>query len=299
MNKIELTRLNEPDFNKLDEMKSSLESFLEEDKTSDNWKENIQAILNFQDKDESFKLFNSYKIPSDARVDFCHEPTYISSSILMKAYLTGDCQLKERIESPLIDGLECSTMRNLRGHGLYGLEGQIKALKIFMKGGLREFIDLHPDLNSKFTEMILNIMAEFDARQEQEAFKGPWGEDYKESILQINDYFSTRKVFVYGTLMRGENNHHFLENSKCLGMSAIEGYDMYNVGWFPAIIPGNGRVPGELYEVPENDMASIDMLEGEGNLYIRKCEITRDHELAYIYEYAQDTEGLEKISSWK
>ena len=46
-------------------------------------------------------------------------------------------------------------------------------------------------------------------------------------------------------------------------------------------------------------MASIDMLEGEGSLYIRKCEITTDNEMAYIYEYARDTEGLDKIDSWK
>ena len=295
MTTLKLTRLNEPNIEKLYEMKSALKDFLEERDF-----ENLNTILDFQDKDGSFKLFSTYRIPSDARVDFCHKPTYICSYILMKAYLTGDSELKQKIESPLIQGLECCTMRHLRGHGLYGLEGQMEALNIFMKGGLREFIDLHPDLNSKFTEMILNIMVEFDAREEQEAFKGTWGEDYKENILKINEYFSTRKVFVYGTLMTGESNHHFLENSKCLGKAAIEGYDMYNVGGFyPAIIPGNARIIGELYEVPNEDMPSIDMLEGEGSLYIRKCEITTGNELAYIYEYAQDTAGLEKIDSWK
>ena len=295
MTTLKLTRLNEPNIEKLYEMKSTLRNILEEGDF-----ENLNTILDFQDKDGSFKLFSTYRIPSDARVDFCHEPTYICSSILMKAYLTGDSKLKEKIETPLIHGLERCCCRNLTGHGYDSLQGQIEALNIFMKGGLREFIDLHPDLNSKFTEMILNIMVEFDAREEQEIFKGTWGEDYKEDILKINEYFSTRKVFVYGTLMTGESNHHFLENSTCLGKAAIEGYDMYNVGGFyPAIIPGNARIIGELYEVHENDMSSIDMLEGEGSLYIRKCEITTGNELAYIYEYAQDTEGLDKIDSWK
>ena len=295
MTTLKLTRLNEPNIEKLYEMKSTLRNILEEGDF-----ENLNTILDFQDKDGSFKLFSTYKIPSDARVDFCHEPTYICSSILMKAYLTGDSELRQKIETPLIHGLERCCCRNLTGHGYDSLQGQIEALNIFMKGGLREFIDLHPDLNSKFTEMILNIMVEFDAREEQEAFKGTWGEDYKENILKINEYFSTRKVFVYGTLMNGESNHHFLENSKCLGKAAIEGYDMYNVGGFyPAIIPGNARIIGELYEVPNEDMPSIDILEGEGSLYIRKCEITIGNELAYIYEYAQDTEGLDKIDSWK
>ena len=298
MNNLKLTRQNEPNFDELNEMKSALKNFLEEKADSKNWMENLNIILDFQDSDGSFKLLSTYEIPSDARVDFCHEPTYISTAILMKAYLTGDSALKEKVEESLFQGLEMSCMRNLAGHGYESLQGQIYALNTFMKGGLREFIDLHPDLNSKFTEMIFNIIIEFDAREEQEAFKDLRGEDWKEDILKINEYFYTRKVFVYGTLMRGENNHHFLENSTFIRTAALKGYELYNVGWYPAIIQGEGIIPGELYEVPENDMASIDMLEGEGSLYIRKCELTADGSLAYIYEYAQETEDLDRIASW-
>ena len=295
MTTLKLTRFNEPNFKKLYEMKNSLKEVLEEELDC----KTIKEILDFQDTDGSFKLFSTYKIPSDARVDFCHEPTYICSSILMKAYLTGDSKLRQNIETPLIQGLEMSCSRNLTGHGYDSLQGQIEALNIFMKGGLREFIDLHPELNSKFTEMILNIIDEFETLEAENRFKGPWGEDYKDEILKINKYFNTRNVFVYGTLMNGESNHHFLEESTCLGKATIDGYEMYNVGWFPAIIPGNETIIGELYEVPFDDMASIDMLEGEGSLYIRKCEETSHNSLAYIYEYLQDTEGLEKIDSWK
>ena len=295
MTTLKLTRLNEPNIKKLYEMKNSLKEVLEDELDC----KTIKEILDFQDTDGSFKLFSTYKIPSDARVDFCHEPTYICSSILMKAYLTGDSKQKQMIETPLIKGLEMSCSRNLTGHGYDSLQGQIEALNIFMKGGLREFIDLHPELNSKFTEMILNIIDEFETLEAENRFKGPWGEDYKDEILKINKYFNTRNVFVYGTLMNGESNHHFLEESTCLGKATIDGYEMYNVGWFPAIIPGNETIIGELYEVPFDDMASIDMLEGEGSLYIRKCEETSHNSLAYIYEYLQDTEGLEKIDSWK
>ena len=302
MNNLKLTRQKKPNFDELYEMKSALMDFLEEKADCNNteWMENLNEILDFQDTDDSFKLLSTYEIPSDARVDFCHEPTYICSAILMKAYLTGDSALREKVETPLVQGLEMCTMRNLSGHGYESLQGKIEALKIFMKGGLREYMDLHSESDPLlFTEMILNIMVEFDAREEQEVFKDHWGEDYKEDILKINEYFSTRAVFVYGTLMTGENNHYLLENSRFLKASSIEGYEMYNAGWFPAIIPGKGIIPGELYEVHENDIASIDMLEGEGSLYIRKCETTSDNSLAYIYEYAQDVSDYKKIDSWK
>ena len=85
----------------------------------------------------------------------------------MKAYLTGDEEIREKLECPLSHGLEMSTSRNLNGHGYEALEGQIEALKTFMKGGVREFIDLHGNLNSRFTDMIFNIMKEFESLEKE------------------------------------------------------------------------------------------------------------------------------------
>ena len=64
--------------------------------------------------------------------------------------------------------------------------------------------------------------------------------------------------------MKGESNHDYLENASFLVKTTIEGYDMYDMGWYPAIIHGDSIIVGELYQVPKEDMASIDMLEGEG-----------------------------------
>ena len=111
MNDTKFTKLNKPDFDRLYKMKSAMRNFLDEEADFKNtkWMEKLDEILEFQDADGSFKLLSSNKIPSDARVDFCHEPTYICTSILMKAYLTGDDEIREKLECPLIHGLEMST----------------------------------------------------------------------------------------------------------------------------------------------------------------------------------------------
>ena len=77
------------DFDELYRMLSQLNEFLDMELYFENhiWGDNLNAIVDFQDTDGSFKLFDSYKVPSDARVDFCHMPTYICTAILMKAYL--------------------------------------------------------------------------------------------------------------------------------------------------------------------------------------------------------------------
>lgn len=291
-----------PDIDDLYRMRSELESFLSEevDFNDRTWRENFKAIIDFQDSEGSFNLLDSYEIPSDSRVDFSHMPTYICSAILMKAFIMDPESFE--YESELSKGLKMSCARGLTGHGYDSLKGQIEALNIFKKGHIREFIDLYPDLCGEFTEMIAEITEMFYERESEANFTGSWGESYEEDIKAINEYFSNRNVFVYGTLMKDESNHGFLKSSEFISKGLIEGYDMYDVGWYPAIVKGDGMVIGELYQVPIADMPSIDMLEGEGDLYKKKCEIVnRNGEkiLAFVYVYLYDVSDLEKIASWK
>ena len=295
---------NEPRFHELSAMISDLMNFLNEDANPNDemWTKNLSTIVDFQDSDGSFKLFDSNEIPGDARIDFCWMPTYICTAILMKAYMTDPSSFNSKDESALLEGLKMSSRKNLRGHGYDAFKGQIEALDIFMKAGLREFLDVHGDFCTEFSEMISKIITKFRDMETNEEFLGPWGESYESQIKSVNEYFSKRNVFVYGTLMKGETNHHYLENSTFLDMATIEGYEMYNVGWYPAIIDGNGLIIGELYQVPNTDMPSIDMLEGEGSLYIKRYETVTDNKgnssFAFIYVYNRDCSDLERISAW-
>lgn len=296
---------NEPEFDELYCMLSDLKDFLNEDEDIYNnpWNKNFNTILDFQDTDGSFKLLDSFHIPSDARVDFCYMPTYICCAILMKTLLKDDSKVSSREKSALQNGLKISCSRNLTGHGYDSLSGQIEALKIFMKGGIREFMDLYHDFCPEFSEMIKRIISNFRNMESQNDFLGDWGESYETDIRAINEYFSQRKVFVYGTLMSGEDNHYHLQNSTCLGLATIHGYDMYDVGWYPAIISGQDSIKGELYQVPVEDMMVIDTLEGEGCLYRKKCEKVIDIEgktsFSFVYVYMKDVSNFKKIPAWK
>ena len=306
MYKLDLSKKkhDKPEFDDLYKMLSDLEAFLDEDVdfNDDGWKENLDAIIDFQDLDGSFKLFESYQIPGDARVEFCYMPTYICTAALMKAYLTDQGAFKMKETSALLNGLKMSCVKKLRGQGFEGLKGLFESLEIFKKGGLNEFIDLHPDFCPEFTEMIREVTASLDDMEFQGKFKGPWGESFEEEIKAANQYFRQRQVFVYGTLMSGEANNRYLEDSTFLGAGILEGYEMYDVGWYPAIVAGDAIAIGELYHVPIEDIPSIDRLEGEGTLYAKKCEritVNGETTFAYVYVYLGDVSSLKRISSWK
>lgn len=305
MNNIKLTKQTKPDFEELEQMLSDLDKFYNSEvKFNDKeWIKNLNAIIDFQDDDGSFNLFETYNIPNDAKIDFCYMPTYLCTATLMKAFLSKPEAFTPKQKNGLLKGLKMSSTKNLWGHGYEGLKYQINALNIFMKAGLNEFMDLYSEYCPEFSEMIEKIKTQFNEMEAQGKFLGPWGENYEDEIKSINKYFCQRLVFVYGTLMNGEINNHYLENSTCLGPATINGYDMYNVGWYPAIIPGNNIIIGELYQIPIEDMHSIDTLEGEGSLYKKKCEKTTTADgknlLALVYIYMEDTMNYKKISTWK
>jgi gamma-glutamylcyclotransferase (GGCT)/AIG2-like uncharacterized protein YtfP len=120
--------------------------------------------------------------------------------------------------------------------------------------------------------------------------------------------------FVYGTLKVGGKLAWQFDEVRTESVEAeLEGYDLFNMGWFPAIFPGKGKVTGELhkYKDPTNVRNAMDFIEGYRpesgkGMYIRKQATvkTKTGELfdANIYVFHTDpTKHSEKIDSgvWK
>jgi len=83
-------------------------------------------------------------------------------------------------------------------------------------------------------------------------------------------------VFVYGTLRKYEDNHHLLENSRLVFEQASVKGELYDTGYgYPALFIGEGTVYGEVYEVDDQTLRKLDILEDfnerdrENSLYDR------------------------------
>ena len=87
-------------------------------------------------------------------------------------------------------------------------------------------------------------------------------------------------IFVYGTLRNGYGNynHYLRDRTEKEVLGAIRG-TMYDVGAFPAVVCGDGRVIGELMHIKPadyvNTMRNCDQLEGyyadaDYGMYVRQ-----------------------------
>lgn len=116
-------------------------------------------------------------------------------------------------------------------------------------------------------------------------------------------------LFVYGSLKRGFPNHHVLGDARFIKNTVlIGGYDMYSLGGFPGIVPGSGRVHGEVYEISEDHLPRLDALEGYNEKWPREhCMYTREVALVpdgpeeeqevFVYIWNDDVSRRTKIES--
>ena len=109
-------------------------------------------------------------------------------------------------------------------------------------------------------------------------------------------------VFTYGTLLKGERNHHLIDDNDYVCDATVNGFIMFNLGRYPGIYHGNGTILGEIYLVDDETLNKLDELEEEGSLYIREIvkakSLDKEYEV-YIYVYNKEVSNPDYIYSWK
>jgi len=69
-----------------------------------------------------------------------------------------------------------------------------------------------------------------------------------------------QRIFVYGTLLPDLSRHYAMQGSRSLGRGTISGL-LYDLGSYPAVVQGAGKVWGEVFEVDATVLVSLDEIE--------------------------------------
>ncbi len=94
----------------------------------------------------------------------------------------------------------------------------------------------------------------------------------------------TTRVFVYGTLLRGQRNHHWMRGAIRLGRtSSPVGFSLWSLGQYPVACPGGrGRIRGEVYRLSLAHLYRLDLLEEYPRFYQRRL-VRTSFGLAWLY----------------
>ncbi|SDW00267.1 gamma-glutamylcyclotransferase family protein [Thiocapsa roseopersicina] len=93
-----------------------------------------------------------------------------------------------------------------------------------------------------------------------------------------------QRVFVYGTLLRGEVNHHLLAQAEFLGSHRTAAcFSLYLLRAYPGAVRGGATaIRGEVYAVDHAGLRRLDRLEDYPALYDRRLLAT-PYGRAWIY----------------
>jgi gamma-glutamylcyclotransferase (GGCT)/AIG2-like uncharacterized protein YtfP len=116
----------------------------------------------------------------------------------------------------------------------------------------------------------------------------------------------THRLFVYGSLLRGESAHGRLAGARCLGaVETAPGFELVDLGDYPGLLPsgtGSGRVHGELYAVPDALVPDLDLYEDHPDLFTRTEIALADGSRAEAYVVSERlAAGRPRVASgsWK
>lgn len=94
------------------------------------------------------------------------------------------------------------------------------------------------------------------------------------------------RIFVYGTLLRGASNHHRMAGAAFVGAAlTLPAFDLYDLGWHPAVVPGSTAILGEVFEVGPELLRALDAFEEHPTWFRRTPLALADGSAAEIYLY--------------
>jgi len=122
------------------------------------------------------------------------------------------------------------------------------------------------------------------------------------------------RLFVYGTLMRGQEAAAYLRPARFLGVAeTVAGFALLDLGDYPGLIAtrSNGlsqqahaqvsalrdRVRGELFEIPVGLFAALDDYEGHPELFLRTTVDLEGGGSAQTYLFQGEVTGRLRIPS--
>ena len=169
--------------------KNMLERIKYIDVNNSNFNDIIILISMLQKENGTFDLLSREDLPNDVMSDYCNEPTYICTSLYIKAILNDEEWFINNIGiDSLNDALNICYKLDFSGYGYESLEVQLKTIKMFIRNGLKEFVKKHPNLNEDFTEMINDILTVYKERIKNNNFCFGFG-NYEKEIKEVIELY--------------------------------------------------------------------------------------------------------------
>ena len=158
----------------------------------------VTVLMNLQKQDGSWCVIDTRECDSDIRVAYLYEPTYYATAAMMYADLRDTYDIDSMEKKVLLKGLEVALERQLSGHGYSSTEQKLKALNVYKKAGLYEWMKKNEACATEFCEMIKTIIDRMQADLNTGNTISDWQKDFKtEYEKEVTEYIEAMQEEVW------------------------------------------------------------------------------------------------------
>lgn len=220
------------------------------------------------------------KMPMDTRWYAKWHSTYHALALLIEYYLKGHREVYGQLRRCFDVCIE----HEFAARGFNRIEDELNILFNLLKAGILEILDDKPGDAEKFARIINRY------RRIYKSNKYLYG-----LLCDVLKIYDRNVIFVYGTLMKGMNNHKYLKDNEYIDDAYLYNYGLLELGYFPGAVKAkNYKVCGELYRITDEEKININNL--EGSLYDFKhsfFDVKGKTYYAGFYEYITDWKEYE------
>ena len=206
-------------------------------------------------------------VPSEERWYTKYYPTYHMSVLLMKYYNEGHKEVKEQLKDTLI----ACVSKGYKGHGYDVDTIRLKYVTELFKNGFKYFCGESQFIATEIGGILYFYRQCLATGKVQSGF-----DNIEEEIKNLLKIADEDVLFVYGTLMDGQKNAHYLDDCGIYVEAEIHGYTLLQLNGYPGMMKGDGIVVGELYHIDEETKQRLDLLEGSQYKYSRDFVFIND-----------------------
>ncbi len=272
---------------------------------ADNLFENVAEI------DGSIALIVDDQMPTEGKVDFVYKPTYALAALLIYSYNNYPEMFNEKEFELISKILNKSIALNLLNHGYDAEYGYLKNMLVFCQGGLKKYLEKPIGGAKKFNDFMREAIVKLEGIYFNTVTKGIKYNinkfkvvDATNMLIEIISIYKNagNRIFVYGTLMRGERANELLKVAVYAGEGILKNYGCYDLGTYPAVVEEAGKsTVGEIWYVDDETLEKVEHYEGDGTLYTCKevkIEVEEGEIDCYAYVYNSGITGGKVNGKW-
>lgn len=244
-------------------------------------KENVEAVIRFQDNDGGFRPFiGRWIYDSDAYKRVANYTSFLCICILINADMNEVADVNSKVFDLAFNYVE---RHGMAGHGYDAEIDEVHNLSFFLNNGLKEFFKKHSPEHKSFEAYVTSLVNKYRDTLASGNTTVGFGVDIRKDIEKMLDVFDHTYYIAYGSNLNKEQMERRCPGSKSVQCLLLRNRRLDFNLYLTVSYDANFNTPVVIWKISEDNERNLDGYEGVARGIYRKEYIRLFVSGAYRY----------------